>query len=203
MKKSTKGTLRMLALGIITLVVITGIMALSPAGHIWPWLVRGAALVGYIAMFLAILSSAYMRELYRLFGRPFLWGHHVLSITGLSLLALHPLAFALETANIAVFVPKFDSWQVFFQLGGRLALYLMWVAALGAALRKTWRPHWRTLHMFNYVAFLLGTIHGILIGTDLGRPLLQGVAIAMALTVIFVFIRKRLGTKRRKSKKAH
>lgn len=196
MNKSTRGKLIMVALGAMVLLLSILAIVLRPEGDPVHWLVRGAGMVGYVAIFVAILSSAYMRELYRLLGRPFLWGHHVVSISGLILIALHPLALAIETASAAVFVPKFDSWLVFLQLGGRPALYLIAAASLGALLRKSWRKGWRTIHMLNYVAFLLGTVHAVLIGTDLSQPFLRLVPIAMALVAVGVFLRKRLGQRR-------
>ena len=107
-----------------------------------------------------------------------------------------PLAFGFASA--AVFVPRFDSWLVFWQLGGRPALYLIAVGSLGALLRKSWRNGWRTVHMLNYVACLLGTVHAVLIGTDFGQPFLRLVPITMALVAVGVFIRKRLGQRRAK-----
>ena len=202
MNKSTRGTLILIALGAIVVLLAVLAIVLRPQGNPLYWLVRGAAMVGYVAVFLASLSSAYMRELYRMLGRPFIWGHHVLSISGLVLLALHPTALAIETANAAVFLPRFDSWAVFWQLGGRPALYLMGIASLGALLRKRWRKGWRTVHMLNYVAFLLGTVHAVLIGTDFGQPFLRLIPIAMALVMVAVFVRKRLGQRRAKVRKA-
>lgn len=196
MSKSAKGTLIMIGLGAITVLLAAVAIALRPGGDLVHWLVRGTALVGYVATFLAILSSAYMRELYRALGRPFLWGHHVLSVSGLILLALHPVGVAIDAASAAVFVPRFDSWMIFFQLGGRPALYLMWIASLGALLRRSWKKGWRTIHLLNYLAFLLGTVHAVLIGTDLSQPFLRLVPIAMAFVVGMVFVRKRLGRKR-------
>jgi sulfoxide reductase heme-binding subunit YedZ len=201
MNKSTRGTLIMVALGAIILLLAIVTILLRPEGDPVHWLVRGAGMVGYVAIFLAILSSAYMRELHRLLGRPFLWGHHVLSVSGLALIALHPLALAIETASAAVFVPRFDSWTIFFQLGGRPALYLIAIASLGALLRQRWRKGWRTIHTLNYVAFLLGTVHAVLIGTDFGQPFLRLVPIAMALVMVAVFVRKRLGQRRAKLRK--
>ena len=75
-------------------------------------------MVGYVALCCAIVSPAYMRALYPLLGCPFLWGHYVLSISGLVLIALHPLALAIEMASAVVFVPRFDSWLVFGSLLG-------------------------------------------------------------------------------------
>lgn len=201
MKKETKGNLIVLAL-IFSISLPAVLMILyRPQGNISHWVVRGAAIIGYIAVFLASLSSVYMRELNRLFGRPFIWGHHLLSITGLVLLTLHPTVLAIETANAAVFVPKFDSWSVFFQLGGRPALYLMYLAVMAGFIRRKWRKNWRTVHQLNYLAFYLGTIHAVLIGTDFSQPILKFIPIGMAIAITFVFIRKRQGQKRRRSRK--
>lgn len=202
MSKGARGTAIMVALGAITVLLAIVAILLRPEGAPVHWFVRGAGMVGYVAVFLAILSSAYMRELYRMLGRPFLWGHHVLSGSGLILVALHPIALAIETASAAVFVPRFDSWAVFLQLGGRPALYLFAVASLGALLRRSWRKGWRTMHMLNYVAFLLGTVHAVLIGTDFGQPFLRLIPIAMVLVTTAVFVRKRLGQTRTRMRQA-
>jgi len=52
--------------------------------------------------------------------------------------------------------------------------------------------------MLNYVAFVLGTVHAVLIGTDFGRPFLRLVPITMAVVMVAVFVRKRLGQRRAK-----
>ena len=198
MNKATRGIVIMLALGAVVLLLAILAIVVRPVGQPVHWIVRGAGMVGYTAIFIAIVSSAYMRELYRLLGRPFLWGHHVASVSGLVLIVLHPLVLAIETASAAVFAPRFDSWAIFFQLGGRLAIYLIAIAALAALLRKRWRDGWRFVHMLNYVAFLLGTVHGVLIGTDFGRPFLRVLPIAMGLLVVAVFVRKRTAQRRAK-----
>lgn len=201
MSKSTRGTLIMVALGAIVVLLAVVTIALRPEGEPVHWVVRGAGMLGYVSIFLAILSSAFMKELYRLLGRPFLWGHHVLSVSGLILIALHPTALAIESASAAVFVPRFDSWRIFWQLGGRPALYLFAIASLGALLRKSWRKNWRTIHMLNYVAFVLGTVHAVMIGTDFGQPFLRLLPITMALVMVVAFVRKRLGQRRAKGQK--
>ena len=95
-------------------------------------------------------------------------------------------------------MPRFDSWAIFFQLGGRLAIYLIAIAALAALLRKRWRNGWRIVHMLNYIALLLGTVHAVLIGTDFGQPFLRLVPIAMAVLAVAVFVRKRIAQRRAK-----
>lgn len=179
--------------GLVALILVAILLALQPPGSPVYGVVRGAALLGYTLVFAAIVSSAYLRQLVRFFGRPFVKVHHVASVTGLALVTLHPLALAWSSRSLRVFIPKVDSWLAFFQLGGRPAWYLLALASLAALLRKSLRKSWRSVHYLNYLAFLLATIHAILIGSDVQYGLVRGIAIAMALVVVLLFIRKRIG----------
>jgi len=156
------------------------------------WAIRAAALLGYQFLFLAILSSALLRELVRFFGRPFITLHHIVSLSGLVLITLHPIGVAYEQASAAVFLPRFDSLRLFFALGGRPAWYLLGLAVLAAFLRQVIGKGWRWVHLLNYVAFLLGTAHANLIGTnfqDLGPRIGSVVLAAVALAVL---VRRRI-----------
>lgn len=179
--------------GVVALVVVGGLISLRPYGRPLNWGIRGAALLGYLFIFFAIVSSAYMRRLVRIFGRPFIKVHHALSVTGLILLTLHPLGVALQSASLHVFLPQFDSWSVFLQLGGRPAWYLIGVASLAAALRKTLGQRWRLIHFLNYIAFLLGTVHAFMIGTDFQHIAVRITSAVMILVVAAVFVQKRSG----------
>lgn len=97
----------------------------------------------------------------RIFGRPFVQVHHILSVTGLVLVTLHPLAVAWDYGNLGVFVPVSDSWTDFIRWGGRPAWYLFVVASLVAVLRTSFRQKWRVIHTLNYLAFFLATVHTI------------------------------------------
>jgi predicted ferric reductase len=147
--------------------------------------------MGYTAIFLSAVSSAYMRQVYRTFGRPFIKVHHILSVTGLVLVTLHPLGAAIDAASPNVFLPRFDSWATFLELGGRPAWYLIAIASLVAVLRKTIGRNWRAIHFLNYVAFLLATVHAIMIGTDFQQPIVRAVPVALALVIVVIFIQKR------------
>jgi sulfoxide reductase heme-binding subunit YedZ len=147
--------------------------------------------MGYLAIFLSALSSAYMRQVIRFFGRPFTKVHHILSVTGLALVTLHPLGVAINAGSPRVFLPRFDSWVVFLELGGRPAWYLIAAASLAAVLRKTIGRNWRTVHFLNYLAFLLVTVHAIMIGTDFQHTIVKVISVALALVVVVIFIRKR------------
>ncbi len=69
-------------------------------------IIRGAALLGYLAVFLASLSSSFMRELTRFFGRPFIRIHHIIAVTGLVVLAVHALYNAWYSETLGVFIPN-------------------------------------------------------------------------------------------------
>jgi predicted ferric reductase len=177
--------------GFLALVLVGGLVSLQPYGSPLNWLIRGTALMGYLAIFLSIVSSAYVRQVYRVFGRPFVKVHHILSVMGLVLLTLHPLGAAIDAASPSVFLPRFDSWVVFLELGGRPAWYLVAAASLAAVLRRSIGQNWRVVHFLNYAAFLLGTVHAAMIGTDFQYTIVKAVSVALALVAVVIFIQRR------------
>jgi len=154
---------------------------------------RGAALFGYTALFWSILSSEYMREMRKVFGRPFLKIHHSLAVIAWGLILTHPVSFALLSKDATVLVPVFSPFRTFLQLAGRPALYLVGVATVAGLLRRSIKKNWKVVHWLNYMAFLLVFIHAWLIGTDLASGLLRFIWATMAAIVLIVFARKRLG----------
>jgi len=185
--------------GVVALVLTIGLVSLQPHDSPFKLAVRGVALLGYLAIFLAVLSSAYMRQAVRIFGRPFTRVHHVLSVAGLLLVTVHPLGVVIAAVGLSVFLPRFDSLIVFLELGGRLAWYLVACAALAAVLRRAIGRVWRAIHTLNYVAFLLATVHGMMIGTDLQYTIVKALAAILALLVVAMFVQKRLPKRQRSS----
>ncbi len=186
----------LILIGVVGLALVIGLILARPEGRPIDWGIRGTAVLGYGAVFLSILSSAYMRALVRFFGQSFIKIHHIFSLTGLALVTLHPLGVAINAASVSVFWPKFDSLTVFLELGGRPAWYLIVVASVAAALRRTVGKRWRTIHWLNYVAFWLGTAHAVMIGTDFQAAVARIVALVMALVVVAVLVQKRRGLRR-------
>jgi hypothetical protein len=201
-----KNTRYLVLVGVVSLLVVIGLVSLDPLDEqeSWlVWLVRGAALLGYWSVFLSILSSAYLRELVRFFGRSFVKVHHVASVTGLVLIATHPLAVAINTSNVAVFLPRFDSLYIFLSLGGRLAWYLIGIASLAALLRTNLRRSWRVVHWLNYIAFFLASVHASLIGTTFRgqgvRAIILKVIVGiLSLIAVYVFVRRQVARRRRR-----
>jgi sulfoxide reductase heme-binding subunit YedZ len=188
-------------IGVVALGLVGGLISLQPYGSALQWLIRGAALLGYLAIFLSIVSSAYMKWMTRFFGRPFVKVHHILAVAGLVMITLHPLGAAIDALSLSVFLPRFDSLTVFFALGGRAAWYLIAAASLAAVLRRLVGQNWRVVHFLNYVAFLLGTVHAIMIGTDFLYTANKVVAVVLALVVVAIFVQQRL-RRRKKGKRS-
>jgi DMSO/TMAO reductase YedYZ heme-binding membrane subunit len=175
----------------VALILVGGLVKLKP--YVTPlfWVIRTCALLGYLSVFAAIVISAYMRQMVRTFGRPFVQVHHMLSVTGLVLLTLHPLGVAWDYGTLGVFVPAVASWVEFLRWGGRAAWYLVGVASLAALLRNSLRQQWRAFHLLNYLAFLLATVPAILLGNEFGPVAAKVLGVALALVVVGILIRKR------------
>ncbi len=184
---------------VICVGIVAGLIALQPVGTALDWGIRAAAMLGFFAIFLTSVSSVYMRELYQLLGRPFIKVHHGVAVAGLVLITLHPLGVAVASSSLLVFIPDFSSVRAFLSLGGRPAWYLVGGASLAALFRTKIKHSWRVIHFLNYLGFWLATVHGIMIGTDFGSPVITGITVAMALVLAGVFVHKRLQRWRLKS----
>lgn len=189
------------------------------SGSIFTIFTRLFALLGLAAMFVAAVLTPFQKELYQMFKKPFLKIHHTFSIAGMALVTAHPIMFAIDKAvsgstareSAAVFLPDFSSFEAFWTLAGRPAIYLIYIAFAAFFLRKIWKSGWRWLHALNYIAFLFGVVHGILIGTDfynfrytpvnIPGLIISLLFILMAIAVIGAFILKRIQLAKRKKKK--
>jgi DMSO/TMAO reductase YedYZ heme-binding membrane subunit len=70
-----------------------------------------------------------------------------------------------------VLVPFGGSYKPFWLSLGALAFDLMLAAALTSLLRQRMRPAaWRAVHLTTYAVFVLGSVHGLGIGTDAVEP---------------------------------
>jgi len=200
--RRAKNTQYLVLGGIVLLALVAGIVATQPRPSTLYWLIRGAALLGYLTLFLSILSSAYMVPLVRFFGRPFVKVHHVASITGLVAMMVHPLTLAWNSRTLSVFVPNFSSIRVFLTLAGRVVWPLAGIAALAAWLRKPIGKNWRVIHYLNYLAFWLVTAHAILIGTNFQPLVMRVIAVVLALATVAVLVKKRMPPQRRAKTKS-
>lgn len=163
--------------------------------------IRWGALVGYQGVFLAALSSLYLVELTKHFGRGFVKLHHILSALALSTLILHGGLVAWRLGNPRVFIPRFTSVENFVRFGGAPALWLISLAALAAWQRKNLRDQWRSIHWLTYLAFILGTIHAQMLGGSFQYLIVRIISIAMAVALVAVFVIKRLRQQKRRNRR--
>ena len=152
--------------------------------------IRIGALFGFISMFLATMTSNYLREVRQIFGRPFLKVHHWFAILGLFFITLHPVSFAILVADPLVFIPDFSSWYAFWSLAGRPALYIAYFAVLVALLRRRIGNYWRFFHALIYVVLTFAYIHGLLIGGNFANPIVALLFLAMLLLSFAVGVSK-------------
>ncbi|MBN1262011.1 MAG: hypothetical protein JXB35_15130 [Anaerolineae bacterium] len=190
-KRKPQNTWVLIVSGLAALALVVLVVMLNTIYEPVDGVIRVSAILGYLCVFVASLSSLYVRELTRFFGRTFVKVHHSVAVTGLASLAVHAIAVAWRSGTASVFLPRFDSLEVFFSLGGRPAFWLIAVASLTALLRATIGKRWRTIHWLNYLAFILGTVHALMIGPNFQHPVPRIVAAGMALGLVYAFVRKR------------
>ncbi len=156
---------------------------------------RGAALVGYQFVFLAVISSAFVKPLVRTYRKPFIRLHHWVSITGLALLVLHPILLVIVLKSTAVLTAAYTSGE-FLRYAGSPALTAFILASLAAVLRTRLNTVWRYVHWLNYVALLLGTAHAVLLGTSVALlPWLRWVLVLVAACGVAVYVSRRMQTR--------
>jgi DMSO/TMAO reductase YedYZ heme-binding membrane subunit len=143
--------------------------------------VRLCALYGFVMLAVATAITPFIKEVTVHFGQSFMRVHHALAVMGVVFATLHPVFFAIQRLDILVFLPRFDSWIVFWELAGRPALYIIYVASAAALLRRMFPQYWRYFHALMYVVLIFVIVHANLIGTDF-----QNLAIMLVLNALFV-----------------
>jgi len=128
--------------------------------------VRFFGLYGYLFLSVATLITPFLREVTQAFGKPFLKVHHSFAVLGVVFITLHPVFNAIERLSLSVFVPRFDSWNLFWLLAGRPAFIILYVAVFAAFLRAKAPKYWRAFHALMYAVLLFGIVHANLIGND-------------------------------------
>ncbi len=147
-------------------VIMTSIAATIPSPDALSFTIRLFALWGLFFLLIASIMTPFLKQLYKAFGVPFLKIHHILAAGGVLFATLHPVNFAIQKASAAVFIPDVSSWISFWELAGRPAIYLIYIATFAAMFRKKLSSSWRKLHVLMYAVLIFLIVHGNLIGTD-------------------------------------
>jgi hypothetical protein len=152
--------------------------------------VRVTALIGFASLFFSVIFSGFFEEIDK-DGKKKLLYHHIFAVIGIVLITLHPFLLAISKADFGVFLPRFDSWIVFWELAGRPSLVLLYIGFLSGILIRLYNRSYKILHLIVYIALILGFIHAYLIGTDFQNPFVTIVFIILLLVMIYVLVLKR------------
>jgi DMSO/TMAO reductase YedYZ heme-binding membrane subunit len=164
----------------------------TPANPPLQFLVRLFALYGFFMLSMAAVMTPFLKQIVKVFGKPFLKIHHAFALFGLSFITLHPILLAIITKNLTVFIPSFASWETFWRLGGRPALIVIYIAFFAAIFRLKIKNYWRPIHGLMYLGLLFGIVHANMIGTNLIENWgVQIFYIALFVMVIMALILKR------------
>jgi len=175
-----EGILFLLGTAALT-VIITLLFLLTGGEELENLAVRLFGLYGFLFLSVATLTAPFLKEITQAFGKPFLKVPHSFSILGIIFVTLHPIFNAIQRLSLSVFVPRFDSWNLFWLLAGSPAFIILYVAVLAALLRAKAPKYWRAFHALMYVVLLFGIVHANLIGDDF-----QNLGIMLIFNALFI-----------------
>lgn len=123
--------------------------------------------------------------------------HRSAAVTGLVMLLAHTTLIVIDSfvsVSVSGALVPFTAGYRPFALGlGTLAVFTFVSVAVSGAMRGRLAAsevavrRWRTVHLLAYVGWALSMGHGILAGTDSGRPWTTGIYVACGLAVASAF----------------
>jgi methionine sulfoxide reductase heme-binding subunit len=148
-------------------------------------LARASGVAAYGLLTLAVLAGLTLRSRPsgRLRAPDVLELHKTLALTALAALALHGTALVLDTTVKvtvpALVVPGLVAYRPAAVAVGVVAAWLLVAVTASFWLRRRiGHRAWRSLHWLTYALFVGATYHGLVSGTDTGRPWLDGLYLA-------------------------
>ncbi len=159
------------ALGAFWLLAYAG---LAPSAWVWAFL-RLTGVIGYLLLALSVASGALLSARFTpppWLAKPLQYGWHGLTAgSGLVLVAVHVALSLVGTTHsqplVGVLVPGMATFSPFAMGLGTVASYFMLAPFLTFAWRRKLPAKWvKLLHLLAYPAFVAGTLHGVLMGSD-------------------------------------
>lgn len=167
--------------------------------HVWWYLSRASGIVTWIMLTASVMWGVFLStNLLQSWKRPawLLDLHKWLGALTMGFLTLHVAALLLNTYapfNVTdVLLPFHSSYQVsagapggrFAVAGGVIAMWALIVVEVTSLLMKRIpRKTWHSIHLVSYLTFWLGTIHGMLVGTD-ATHLLYGITAGASIGMV-------------------
>jgi methionine sulfoxide reductase heme-binding subunit len=179
--------------------------SLNPFDYTW-WLAsRAAGIVGFVC--LGLVAVLGLLSALKLFSpktnarlRPY---HERLALTGLAAIAAHGLLLLadpwLNPGVTGLLIPFTMGYRPIATGLGIIAFYCL--CAFGLSYyqrRRIGARRWRSAHRFASVAFILGTIHALMAGTDARSPLLLGIIIFFSAAILIMGAMRALGLPHKK-----
>ena len=158
------------------------------------WLLaRASGMTAYVLLTASVLAGLVLKS--RPFGRALKVSsvadvHRFLSLLGLGMLALHGVSLMLDqTVKMplaGLFVPGASPYRPTSVSFGVLTAELMALIVVSFSIRKRIGVrNWRRLHWATYAVFVMGTLHGLLAGTDSSRPWAKALYLGAVGAVVF------------------
>jgi DMSO/TMAO reductase YedYZ heme-binding membrane subunit len=117
--------------------------------------------------------------------------HNILSWLAVAFTGVHALALMFDNYFTYTLpdltVPFIGPYQPGWVGLGIIGFYLMLLTSISFQFRKQiGQKQWRRIHYLTYVVFILATIHGLMAGTDSGKPGMQVLYLGSGLLVFFL-----------------
>src|SRR5947207_1207777 len=178
--EGTLDSLRPLTLALLApaaaLVAVLAVTASAASSQTVWYVIRGAGVVAYALLALAVVFGLLITNHVLPGGRPRvdLYEVHIfLSLLALAFTAVHGLALLFDNfisfSPVQVLIPFTSSYRPFAVALGILSLYIALVVYGSFWFRKRIGYRiWRAIHYASFLAFVLAAGHGLLSGTDTG-----------------------------------
>lgn len=164
----------------------------------WWILARASGVAAYALITASMLAGVALRSrLVQRVASPVAkveW-HRVLATLGLAMTAIHGIALVMDDyvaiAPVDLVVPGGVGYRPLWVAAGVLALWLMVIVAVTAGMRRhVGAAVWKPVHLASYAVFVTATAHGVMAGTDSGRPWMAGAYLGAVALVVGVASRR-------------
>lgn len=121
--------------------------------------------------------------------------HRVLAVLGMAMAALHGVALVMddyiEITPLDLVAPGYIDYRPLWVAFGVLSMWLMVIVAVTASMRKhVGAGVWKPLHLLSYGVFVTAVVHGVMSGTDSGRPWMMALYLGSAAAIVALASRR-------------
>lgn len=166
----------------------------------WWVLARASGVAAYLAVSVALIMGLALRAQLVprvVAGAAKLEWHRLLAVLGLAFTALHGVALVFDDhvriTPVDLVAPGYVDYRPLWVAAGVLAAWLMVIVSVTAAARRhLGAAVWKPLHLASYGVFVAATVHGVMAGSDSGRPWMIGLYAGVAGVVGGLSVRRAL-----------